>query len=289
MAFAPREIARVESHGQHIKIRLFGLGLLGPQGALPLHATEIAQDRNDRRKDSTLVDFLDIFHHRWMTLFYRAWAQAQATAGLDRPGEESFSRYVGWLSGIAPATADTESLPTHARLAAASHLLRGVRHGDGLAATLSHYLGLPVHVEPCVLHWINVDDNTRSRMASSNAAARLGRDAINGTRVPDRQSKFRLVFGPLELEQYLALLPGGAHVPAVVDWVRAFTGFEYLWEIELRLKPPAVVPAVAGGAARMGWSAWLGHPPHAHSVTGLVYEPELHRHAFSPSCRCHIR
>lgn len=72
-----------------MEVRFFGM--LGPNGPLPLHLTEYARSRSIHAGDQTLVRFLDIFHHRFMALFYRAWAQAQPTVSLDRPGEDRFS------------------------------------------------------------------------------------------------------------------------------------------------------------------------------------------------------
>mgnify|MGYP002138968179 CR=1 FL=1 len=47
--------------------------------------------------DATFSRFLDILHHRFAALFYRAWAQAQPTVSLDRPDEDRFAGYVGAL------------------------------------------------------------------------------------------------------------------------------------------------------------------------------------------------
>lgn len=105
LAFAPREIASVGDANGRLKVRLFGLGMLGPNGPLPIHVTEIARDREESRRDPTLGNFLDIFHHRYLTLLYRAWASAQAAAGLDRPDDERFRS----TSRASPARISTRS------------------------------------------------------------------------------------------------------------------------------------------------------------------------------------
>ena len=74
-----------------LQVRLFGL--LGPNGPLPLHLTEYARERLRHAGDPTLSRFLDLFHHRFLALFYRAWAQAQPHVNRDRPDDDRFAGY----------------------------------------------------------------------------------------------------------------------------------------------------------------------------------------------------
>ncbi|TAL94426.1 MAG: type VI secretion system baseplate subunit TssG [Paraburkholderia sp.] len=273
LAFAPREIAGVGEANGRLKVRLFGLGMLGPNGPLPIHVTEIARDREESRRDTTLVNFLDIFHHRYLTLLYRAWASAQATAGLDRPDNERFSFYVASLTGLDTGEIDHRPLPAHARLAASAHLVREARNPDGLRMTLEQYFGVPVAIKEHVFHWIELDEADRSYLGRPGTAATMG-NAMPGTRVPDRQNTFRIIVGPLELDQYLRFTPQGADLPKLIDWVRAFVGYEFVWELELRIKARSASPAVMGGSQRLGWSGWLGPSPTEKPVVGMRFEPE---------------
>ena len=81
----------------------FFFGLFGPNGPLPLHLSEYAKDRERLYHDSTFRAFADIFHHRMMSLFYRAWADAQPTVAMDRPDEDRFARYAGAVFGLCAA------------------------------------------------------------------------------------------------------------------------------------------------------------------------------------------
>jgi len=274
LGFAPREIASITMDGGVSRIRLFGLGLLGPNGALPLHFTEIAKDRLDNRRDTTLVDFLDLFHHRYLSLLYRAWAQSQSTAGLDRAGQEPFSDYIARLCGIELVDSKSSPLAQHARLAAAPHLVQQSRHPDGLAATLAHYFGMQVRLCEHVLHWIAVAPSDQTRLGQACLATLLGQGALAGDKVPDRQHKFRLVLGPLSLAAYLRLTPQGQDLPVLVEWVRAFVGFEYHWEVQLLVASDAAPMASLGGPQRLGWSTWLGDASSQSVVSGMVFAPE---------------
>ncbi|AOJ33834.1 type VI secretion system baseplate subunit TssG [Burkholderia metallica] len=274
LAFAPREIANAQESDGRLKVRLFGLGTLGPNGPLPIHVTEIAKDREDSRRDTTTVDFLDLFHHRFFTLLYRAWASSQSTAGLDRKENERFSFYIACLVGQDVGEISRRPLPSHARLAATAHLVREARNPDGLRATLERYFGVPVTIAENVFHWIEIDPADLGRMGRPGATATMGQGAMLGRVAPDRQHRFRIVIGPVDLDAYLRFTPQGEDLPRLVEWVRAFVGYELGWELELRIKPESAPPAVMGGRQRMGWSGWLGRPSPHKPITGMRFEPE---------------
>lgn len=274
LAFAPREIAEAGEIDGRLRVKLFGLGMLGPNGPLPIHVTEIARDRQESRRDTTLVDFLDLFHHRYLTLFYRAWSSAQATAGLDRPDDERFSFYVASLFGQNTGEIGRARLPAHARLSASAHLIREARNPDGLRATLAQFFGVPVTIDEHVWNWIEVDPAEHSKLGAPGAPSVMSEGAMLGEQVPDRQHKFRIVVGPLDIDEYLRFTPQGNDLPLLVEWVRAFIGYEFAWELELRIKAQSAPPAVIGGAERLGWSGWLGRSPTGEPITGMRFEPE---------------
>lgn len=303
LIFAPREIAEAVLPGEADDrlpgsasprsgnnpllpmVRVYGLGMLGPNGPLPLHYTEIVRDRSENHNDTTLADFLDLFHHRYLTHIYRAWAQSQAAAGLDRADDEVFSRYVARLTGHDPLEIRDSVLPAHARLAASTHLVREARNPDGLAATLARFFAVPVQLQEFVLHWIRIDDDDRSHLGQARASSVMGVGAIAGEVVADRQNKFRLVLGPLDLGQYLRFTPQGRDLPALVEWVRAFVGYEFVWEVELRVRNDSTPPARLEDGEKLGWSTWLGgaegSAPAAECSVGMVFEPEQYVRASS--------
>lgn len=302
LIFAPREIAGaalpgdVGSHTSgtaHSRpgnnpalpmVRVYGLGLLGPNGPLPLHYTELVRDRTENHNDSTLADFLDLFHHRYLTHMYRAWAQSQAAAGLDRVQDEVFSRYIARLTGHDPLDIRDSVLPSHARLAATTHLSREARNPDGLAATLAQFFAVPVQLQEFVPHWIRIDAEDQSLLGRARASSVMGIGAMAGEVVADRQNKFRLVLGPLSLGQYLRFTPQGEDLALLVEWVRGFVGYEFVWEVELRVRNDNTPPARLDDTEKLGWSTWLGGSEGrgvarsaakaADYTVGMVFEPE---------------
>ncbi|MDR5741427.1 MULTISPECIES: type VI secretion system baseplate subunit TssG [unclassified Caballeronia] len=274
LTFSPREIADVDERNGRLHVHLYGLGVLGPNGPLPIHMTEIAREREESRHDATLSRFLDLFHHRYLGVLYRAWASGQAAAGLDRADDESFSSHAASLTGQHPDEIAQRALPAHAQLAGSPGVTREARDPDGLCMTLEHYFGVPVSIDEYVFHWVSVPREEQTHLGEPGAASILGDGAMLGEQAPDRQHRFRLIIGPVDLEQYLRFTPRGAALPELVDWVRAFVGREFQWELELRIRADCASPAVIGGQQQLGWSGWLGQSPDGKPITGMRFDPE---------------
>jgi len=287
LVFAPRELARVDVrlNAQQVPqahIQLFGLGMLGPNGALPIHFTELVRERLEAKRDSTLADFIDLFHHRAFTHIYRAWAQSQSAAGLDRWDQETFSPYVARLAGDEPSEVQGSALAPHARWASSAHRVRAARNPEGLVSTLQRFFGVPVQLREYMLQWMPIEPQDLCVLGQPRPSSVLGAGAMLGEVVPDRQSRFRLVLGPLNMDGYLRLTPQGSptgrDLPALLEILRSFSGFEYVWEVELLISGEAAPPAQLGDDKQLGWSTWMAAdtPQASRSapVTGMVFEPE---------------
>lgn len=273
LMFAPREIARIAAlPGGAWRVDVFGLGMLGPNGGLPLHYTELARERLHAARDSALADFLDLFHHRAFTLLYRAWAQAQAAAGLDRRDDEVFTRYIASIVGDAPGL-PVADWPAHARWASGAQRLRRARDPQGLRAALQDFLRVPVSLREFVLQWLEIDPSQRSRLGRAGRGARLADAAVLGACVPDRQGRFSVCLGPLRLQDYLDFLPRrdrASRARAVQACVRGFVGMDLAWNLELILHADEARCAALGGPDTLGRSAWLGRAHAAADARGLL-------------------
>jgi len=254
-----------------LQVRLFGL--FGPNGPLPIHLTEYARERLRHADDPTFCRFVDIFHHRFMALFYRAWAQAQPAVNHDRPTDDRFKVYIGAFVGMAPATLrDRDSVPDLAKLFHVGALIRHVRNVDGLTQILRHFFRVPVRIEEFVGHWMSL--GARERTCLSSDTAILGSGAVLGARVWDRQHKFRIHLGPLTLEQYESFLPGTTTLKKLVDWIRQYLCFELDWDVQLSLAAGAVPRLRLGGGQRLGWTSWLGKRRNDVPPADLRVDPE---------------
>ncbi len=275
LSFAPASLAGlIPGHaGAPPRLEVSFLGLFGPNGPLPLHLTEYARSRLLHAGDASFARFADLIHHRFLSLFYRAWAQAQPCVSLDRPGQDRFGSFVGSLCGLGlDSVRERDAMPDYAKLHYAGLLGRQVRNAEGLATMLSGFLGLPVQVEQFVGHWMTLRERDRTRLGSGCGG--LGRDAVLGARVWDRQHKFRLQIGPLSLADYEGLLPGVGGIDALVDAVRNYAGIEHEWDVRLMLRADSVPRLLLGGSTRLGYSSWLGPRRSGRSADDLVLDAQ---------------
>jgi type VI secretion system protein ImpH len=259
LTFAPAPLASftpgTDDGPGRLQVRLFGL--LGPNGPMPTFFTEYVRERLRHGNDPTLSRFLDLFNHRFLALFYRAWAQAQPHVNHDRPDDDHFASYLGAFIGLLPKVKrDRDAVPDRAKLFHASSLIRHVRNADGLAAILRDFFGVPVRILELVGHWLDLGVSERSYLGRSGTS--LGAGAVLGAMVWDRQSKFRIGIGALSLSQYESFLPGGKRLPQLVDWVRFYLCFELDWDLQLVLRKEEVPSTQIGAGHRLGWTTWLG-------------------------------
>ncbi len=233
-------------------------GLFGPDGPLPLHLTEHARDRQRNQHDPTFARFVDLFHHRSLSLFYRAWADVRPTISFDRPEQDRFALYMACLTGYGTlGLRDRDAMPDLTKLHFAGHLTNQTRHAEGLGSILSAFFDMQVHVESFIGAWLTLPASDYTRLGAGAATAGLGQSALLGSRVWGRQHKFRIVFGPLSLAEYERLLPGGLSFHRLIPIVRNYAGDVLIWDVNLILRRNEVPPIQLGRKGRLGWTTWL--------------------------------
>jgi type VI secretion system protein ImpH len=274
--FAPAVLSGVSADGGHpARIRVRFLGLLGPNGPLPLHLTDYARERLLHGGDATLTRFLDIFNHRFLSLFYRAWAQAQPAVMGDRPLEDHFPVYVGSLLGLGrPRVRHRDAVPDAAKLFHAGLLIRQVRNRDGLESLLKHYFRVPAQVEEFSGRWLDIAASDRSGLGAGDGRATLGRGAVLGARTWDRQHSIRISMGPLALARYECFLPSGADLEPLTVWLRTYLCFELAWDLRLMLRAEEVPRLRLGAYGRLGWTTWLGEYRRSGPADDLLLDAE---------------
>ncbi|HET6423189.1 MAG TPA: type VI secretion system baseplate subunit TssG [Planctomycetaceae bacterium] len=260
MAFAPSSTAEYEPANDDRAARLAShcFGLTGPNGPLPLHLTEYTVERDQYHGDATFRAFLDLFHHRMLSLFYRAWADAQPTVQHDRPEDDRYRVYIGSLFGMGlESQQNRDALPDTWKLHFAGRFLAPTRNAEGLEAILQSVLGIPAEVVPFDGQWLAIPEDCQLRLGQSRANGCLGQSATLGSRVWDRQSHCRVVLGPMTFQHFVELLPSGRFDQLLTDMLRQYLGDELACDVVLELQGSEVPTMQLGNNVRLGQTTWL--------------------------------
>lgn len=286
LSFPATEVAELQppadAGGGPARMQVTFMGLTGPAGVLPAHYTELLL-RRLRLKDRALQGFLDIFHHRSISLFYRAWEKYRLPVVWERArrdgNDDPFSHALGSLIGLGtPGLAGRLAVSDDLLLYFAGHFAHRPRSAAALAALLGEFLDLPVAVRQFHGRWLALLDAEQTRLHGAGAGQypQLGRDAVVGDRVWDVGGKFRLRLGPLGGPQFRQLLPDGPLLARVGDLTRAYVGVELDFDVQLVLEAAAVPPCrlAADCGPRLGWSAWLGDAATGAETEAAVFAVE---------------
>jgi type VI secretion system protein ImpH len=270
-----------EDFTDYRKIELFVnfMGMTGALGVLPIHYTELIMDRA-RQKDTSLHAFLDIFSHRLISHFFRAWEKYRFPIAYERSqhqkGEiDSFTEFLFDIAGLGTrglrgnlAISDESLLPYTGLIAQKPH------SAVALQQILSDYFHINVEVKQFFGQWLWLEENDLTLIGTQNN--RLGLNTIIGKRIWDDQTKFRLVIGAVGFKEFLAFLPNGSAYPALLSLVKFFVGEEFDFDVQLRLKakevPACILTTRAKRRPMLGWTSFLKTNPFKEDDEQVVLQ-----------------
>jgi type VI secretion system protein ImpH len=255
MDFPASNLTRVSNDDQLLRIFVKFLGLLGPQGALPLSTTEESLGWMLSRDDA-FPRFLDIFNHRFLQLFFRAWADSRPIAQHDRPKEDRFIAYIGSMIGIGTLPhQDLDSVADAAKMSFAGLIAPQTKSAARLKGFLGGLFDVKVEVDEFVGTWLAFEPSDRSRLGQANSE--LGTSLSLGASIFSVQDTIRIRIYTKDMAQYQRFLPTGDLCEPLADAVFFYIGDQLEWEAELAIPAGAVVPAQLGKVAQLGWTSWM--------------------------------
>ena len=283
--FAPASIGQAtayfdpEAQQTVEEIMVYFMGLLGVNGPLPavLNEVVIAQAKGIQhpdlddvhgnkpfRPDAGPAAFIDLFNHRFISLFYRAAVSSNKAVDFDRPEESRFHAFIGSFIGLGiPATQHRMDIPDTAALYFAGHYACPTHHAEGLCDMVADFTGAPVAIQQNLGHWVPVPTANQTTLGVNRQAGRLGQGTMLGAKYWDRTMKFRLVLGPLKWAEYQDYSPAGSLAKALKSMILLYCGREFVCELNPVLAKAEVPACVLGGGSRLGFSSWLKCTPPA--------------------------
>ncbi|MBI4719124.1 MAG: type VI secretion system baseplate subunit TssG [Planctomycetes bacterium] len=221
-------------------------------------------------------DFLDIFHHRLISLFYRSWLKYRYERAYGLAQRDAITDYLLWLIGY-PRQYDeaTVGVSPHRLLRYAGVLTQRPRSAATLEGFLSDYwLGLQVEVHQCVGRWVTLSAADRNAIGLGKCS--LGRDLTVGAEVYDLSGTFRVSVGPVLWDTYLAFLPDGPCYAETRALVERFRVDPLAFGVEVRLaadQVPEMQLTSGDDAARLGYTSWVR--TDALPETNVIFAPSI--------------
>jgi len=264
-------------------------GLNGSSGTLPFHYSELITQRI-RNNDYALRDFIDIFNHRSLSLFYKAWqkhrpwlqhpskdspiskyqtnhhqAILKGLAGLSGERNASFNKHEGaWLnySGFASA-----------RICSASMLKQTINHHFGLSVRINEFKG----------QWERMPADVRTRLAdrkSNGMNNALGVSALLGTRCWNAQNRFEVEIVEIEYDQFMTFSPGSEKLNALYELIKFKVGTELDFDLTLKVQKNKLHPASfeVGKQPQLGWNSRLQSRPKNNKESNDIIKVSISKH-----------
>lgn len=248
--------------GDPYTMRVPFLALAGVQGPLPRVYTE--RMLGNKARNTPLRAFLDIFHHRLASIFYRARKKRRIPLEGRTPEESIAAPMLRSIAGLGtPGLANRMAVPDRAMLRYASVVALRPRSALGLQAMLTSYFGVRVRVDQFVGRWRALEPEDRTTIGAYRGTSNvLGSNAVLGTHVWDQSGAVKVVVGPLTARQYRDFLPTGSALQPFKDMVQLYCGPELDVEIDLVLhtREDARSKLERQGPPALGWTSWLPTP-----------------------------
>ena len=261
-AFPASEIQSLElGAGGPARLAVNFMGLTGHEGVLPYSYSLLVAERL-RARDSTLRDFFDLFHHRIISLFYRAWEKYRFSVAHERDQRDIVTQHLKDLVGIGVGQLQERlAISDETLLFYAGLLAPEQRSAAALQQLVGDYFGVPVEVEQFVGGWYPLSASTQCAVGKDeDASEQLGLGAVAGDEVWDPQARVRLRLGPLTRRQYDQFLPNGSAFEPLQTLTRFFCGDQLDFEVQLQLARDEVPPCALGAdgaGSPLGWCTWM--------------------------------
>jgi type VI secretion system protein ImpH len=244
------------------------MGLSAAIGVLPHAYTEFLLERA-RAKDRSPADFFDIFNHRIISLFYRAWQKYRFYIAFERTGENDDLVSARLLDLIGLGTTSMThrmGIEDQACLYYDGLLSQRRPTAQGLRQLLEDYFEVPVNVEQFTGTWRRLLPQNRTALAETGSfCEQLGLGTIVGDEVFDQHGAVTIRLGPLSFSRYQDFLPGARGCTELREWLRFYSNREFDFVIRLileRCEVPQMNLGEDGQAApRLGLISWIRNQP----------------------------
>ncbi|HVK71626.1 MAG TPA: type VI secretion system baseplate subunit TssG [Polyangium sp.] len=237
------------------------MGLYGSVSPLPTYyVEELAQD-DYQGGPQPKREFLDVFNHRLLSLFYRAFTKYRHSVGYRKKGDDPFTRRLLCAAGVDGFREHKSPLHRFLYLRYAPLLATKSRSAHGLEVVLKDIFGsMGVDIEQFVGHWTLIEKPLRNKMGVANH--QLGESLTIGRWVYDGTGRFKIKLGPLKYDEYISFLPGGSNRSVLKAAVDTLTrgACDAMLELHVATEDAPRFQLASPRASTLSRTTWLGGP-----------------------------
>lgn len=221
------------------------MGLTGSQGVMPYYLSEIVLSEL-RKKSSALKDYLDLFNHRTISMFYEAWHKYQLASNYERSQQSGtakddlFTDALLSISGIGLSEQKyRSSIPDEQMVGFAGHFGRTICSAESLRSSISGMFGLNIEIDQFQGQWYDLPSDVHCRMPDADNPQgtnnQLGVSTVIGARCYQAQNKFSVIIRPASEDEFMALAPGSKKLEELKSFIKLSVGGEQDFDIEIQL------------------------------------------------------
>lgn len=262
-----------------LKLSVNFMGLSAAVGALPHVYTDFLLERA-KAKDHSPGEFFDLFNHRIISLFYRAWQKYRFYIAYERTGagDDVISRRLLDLIGLGTnGLGRRMEIADEACLYYTGLLSQRRPTAQGLKQLLEDYFGVPVQINQFTGTWNRLPPENQSFLRDTGAfCERLGMGTIVGDEVWDQHGTVTIRLGPMNFKRYQQFLPSAEAHRELRSWLRFYANREFDFIVQLvleREETPGMELGTAGPfASRLGLVSWVKNRPLHRDPDEAIYK-----------------
>ncbi len=262
-----------------MKMAVNFMGLSAAVGALPHVYTDFLLERA-KAKDRGAEEFFDLFNHRIISLFYRAWQKYRFYVAYERTGagDDVISTRLLDLIGLGTrGLARRMDIADEACLYYTGLLSQRRPTAQGLKQLLEDYFGIPVEIHQFTGTWNRLPPENQSFLRDAGVfCERLGMGTIVGDEVWDQHGTVTIRMGPMKFERYQQFLPGEDAHRDLRSWLRFYANREFDFIVQLVLEreetPSMELGTIGPHASRLGLVSWVKNRPLQRDPDEATYK-----------------
>jgi type VI secretion system protein ImpH len=256
--FTGNDVAEVipDGGGTDALILSYWLGLLGVDGPMPLEFTNYVFQRSYNHYDNTWRRFLDIIHHRFHTLYYRAFSIYEQAISNDRSNikDDPVKLLIASLAG--------SNINYNTSVCNAAQFSQTMRTRSNLEIVLRNMYKVPIAVKDFTLMKLDIPHENHVFLGERSRSL-LGKTMQIGRQFWSMTQKFDIFLGPMSYTEYCKFVALGSQLEKLSQTVNLFLDRPLVYDTVFIIHSATIPGTWLGGdpqksPTRLGVSTWVG-------------------------------